>query len=885
MSEGSLSQSSSAIVSPFSSNKSRFAAPRLLDPLIERHQLLAQLKDLRGRICLLLGAAGSGKTCALVGLYQALHDEGDSRVWLSLDETDNTPQTLRSHLKEAFARNSASGRFVFIDGGEKLTQAQAWSELESFLLNLPEDTTAFVTAQTMRRSALYDAWLRGVVSLIGPDQLHMSGEEAAALLPSDFSEAERESALRFTQAWPAGLRFLARDPAFARGLAQNHRQQDLPLPATLSRYFEDVVLERLTSTERHTLTILAVLERFTPAMLPALPPPHCDWNTVQALIHEQNYLHSLDSFKTWITVQPALGQFLRTRLRHSDPARYESLKEFSAAWCADNGFPAEAVRHAAQLADPKRAAEIIERAGAINVELGNGPDIDLALDLPPQRARDLPLLFFSQIYLRIRHGRHRQARMAYDKACELTNGFKDIGPNADPKLVDAWALLFKIILASIDDVPVPDTDLRCAEHFMIECLDAQPVMAASLASVIAWGHIENGNIAEASRICQMAMDPHAGKSLVRVSLFLHVHWVSVLMMHDTVSTAIAHIEQAQMLAQVECGADSYEVLIPQLKRGILHYEQDELEQARACLTPALARVRTISGWVRIYGEAITTAVLVETALGNHEAAEAQLRAGEQFADVKSLSRLSAILASTRAERAIAQGDFRSAQNLLQSCPLIELIDASTSDGYRSLATGPALLTQALLQLELKRPREALETLERATSIFPFNPDARLRFTQKVLAMRAHFELRRYNGAVEHLLDALSIAQSTGLVRRARNHRNDLLDVYEWAKRNGKTIAPKLDDFICDVLGARGQDARELRAKPARDTGGGSNLTLSPREAEIMTLVAEGLSAKEIALRLGISEGTVKSHRKKIHGKLGVSTRSQAIHKARELLII
>ncbi|WP_277051563.1 response regulator transcription factor [Zestomonas thermotolerans] len=50
-------------------------------------------------------------------------------------------------------------------------------------------------------------------------------------------------------------------------------------------------------------------------------------------------------------------------------------------------------------------------------------------------------------------------------------------------------------------------------------------------------------------------------------------------------------------------------------------------------------------------------------------------------------------------------------------------------------------------------------------------------------------------------------------------------------------------------------------------------------------LAEGLTNKEIAQRLSISEGTVKGHRKRIHEKLGVTSRSQAISRARELLLI
>jgi two-component system, NarL family, response regulator YdfI len=52
--------------------------------------------------------------------------------------------------------------------------------------------------------------------------------------------------------------------------------------------------------------------------------------------------------------------------------------------------------------------------------------------------------------------------------------------------------------------------------------------------------------------------------------------------------------------------------------------------------------------------------------------------------------------------------------------------------------------------------------------------------------------------------------------------------------------------------------------------------LSPREAEILGLLASGLGNKTIAARLGISEHTVKSHVMALFGKLGVSTRAEAV---------
>lgn len=67
--------------------------------------------------------------------------------------------------------------------------------------------------------------------------------------------------------------------------------------------------------------------------------------------------------------------------------------------------------------------------------------------------------------------------------------------------------------------------------------------------------------------------------------------------------------------------------------------------------------------------------------------------------------------------------------------------------------------------------------------------------------------------------------------------------------------------------------------------GGANSILSEREVELLLEIARGHSNKEISEKLFISENTVKKHLNNIYSKLGVSRRTQAITKARELGII
>lgn len=52
--------------------------------------------------------------------------------------------------------------------------------------------------------------------------------------------------------------------------------------------------------------------------------------------------------------------------------------------------------------------------------------------------------------------------------------------------------------------------------------------------------------------------------------------------------------------------------------------------------------------------------------------------------------------------------------------------------------------------------------------------------------------------------------------------------------------------------------------------------LTARESEVLEMMAQGLANKEIAARLGISENTVKFHLASMYGKLGVSSRTEAV---------
>ncbi len=75
------------------------------------------------------------------------------------------------------------------------------------------------------------------------------------------------------------------------------------------------------------------------------------------------------------------------------------------------------------------------------------------------------------------------------------------------------------------------------------------------------------------------------------------------------------------------------------------------------------------------------------------------------------------------------------------------------------------------------------------------------------------------------------------------------------------------------------------APPSRPPGSGLSEPLSEREQEVLQLLAQGLTNKEIAQRLYLAEGTVKNYVTAILQKLGVRDRTQAALRARELGLV
>jgi LuxR family maltose regulon positive regulatory protein len=184
-------------------------------------------------------------------------------------------------------------------------------------------------------------------------------------------------------------------------------------------------------------------------------------------------------------------------------------------------------------------------------------------------------------------------------------------------------------------------------------------------------------------------------------------------------------------------------------------------------------------------------------------------------------------------------------------------------------------TYARLLLAQKRPSDAQTLLANFERFAQDGGRHCSLITVYVLQALSEQALGREEGARACLEKAVRLAAPEGY-RRAFVEAGPL--VLELLPRV-RHVAP---DFVDQLLSrAQAEPGLEKPAPPAQPLVE----PLSERELQVLRLVADGLSNREIAERLIISVGTVKTHAHNIYGKLGVRGRTQAVARARELELL
>jgi LuxR family maltose regulon positive regulatory protein len=266
------------------------------------------------------------------------------------------------------------------------------------------------------------------------------------------------------------------------------------------------------------------------------------------------------------------------------------------------------------------------------------------------------------------------------------------------------------------------------------------------------------------------------------------------------------------------------------------------------------------------GHAYLTLATVLTARGALDEATGVLSLAERAGRERKLSPdFAPELRAVRARLWLASGDLRQAARWAREAT------PSPTDGEEVMAL-------ARVHLASGRPEAASAVLAPLLEMARAQDLTTWRIAGGALDALIHQAQGEEQQALNSIAEALTLAQAERYVRRfldlgtplARLLRNPALH----------DVAP---DYVQGLLAAFGLPG-EMAGAPH-----GASLSmiepLSPRELEVLSLVAEGMTNREIGARLYIAESTVKSHLNTVYGKLGVRNRTQAVARARSLNIL
>ncbi|MGB6034172.1 MAG: LuxR C-terminal-related transcriptional regulator, partial [Bacteroidota bacterium] len=230
--------------------------------------------------------------------------------------------------------------------------------------------------------------------------------------------------------------------------------------------------------------------------------------------------------------------------------------------------------------------------------------------------------------------------------------------------------------------------------------------------------------------------------------------------------------------------------------------------------------------------------------------------------------------SARAHLSLVQGDVEAALRCQSAA------DLANDAGLMFMWFEVPRLTRCRVLLAEGSPTSVLEAQKRLEEYAEYN-ESQCNDLQliRVLGLQAlaYAKQTKTDEATSLLARALTIARRGRFIRPFLDLGPPVAELLEGL---GDRDVPA--DYVKEILQAFARDRRRM-ARAVPEVGARTSVeSLSPRELEILTLMAEGLRNDEIAGRMFIAGGTVKTHLYNIYQKLGVHNRIRALDKARVL---
>ena len=862
------------------------------------------------RLTLISASAGFGKT-TLVSEWIA--GCGQPVAWLSLDAGDNDPTCFLTYLVAALQTVAPSigegilgilratpsqppnielllttllnelitisDNFILVLDDYHVIETQSLNRALTFLIgHLPPQLHLVIATREDPQLPLARLRVRGQLTELRAADLRFTPAEAAEFLNQGMGlrlSAENIAALEArTEGWIAGLQLAAlsmlgqQDTAgFIRSFTGSHH--------FVLDYLVEEVLQQQSESVQTFLLHTSVLDRLCGSLCDAvlLDPSafgqeNAGQETLEYLERSNLFIVPLDDERHWYRYHHLFADLLRQRLRQStassaaDGGRgVAELHQRASIWCEDNGLDIEAFQHAAAAHEVERAERLIDGKGLQTHLRGVAAILDWLASLPAAVLDARPSLWVRYASALLVGGQTTGVEEKL-QAAEAAIAAARQGAEPDDKTRD---LIGQIAAARA---------ILALSHYETETMIAQASRALEYLHPDNLSSRFRANLTLASAYQFRGERAETGRAYAEA---LSVAEASGNVLH--ISVAILGLGQIQesenQLSQaaeaygrsLELLSDPAPPIICEAYFGLARicYERNDLDAAEQYGQRGLRLARQ-------YDREIDIFVICEVFLARLKLAQGDLAGA------------AGMLAET--SRCVQQRNYVQRKPEVAAAQVLVLLRQGDLAAAAELATAHELPTsQARVHLARRDPSAALAVLG------PYRQqvearnwqDERLRvMVLQVMALYAHGEKDR---AVQLLGEALARAEPGGFIRlfvdEGEPMRTAISDFRTSIEKQPRGRDHRLLGYAEKLLAAFAQPAAMPQAK-IEEPKAKMLEPLSPRELEILQLIAQGLSNGEIGARLFLALDTVKGHNRRIFDKLEVQSRTEALARVREL---